>query len=111
MLKKELIFLSAIILLGVLDYLTTVTGLFFFGASEVNPLLSGLIKSSMLLFSIAKLSAVALVGLAFYKAVAICESRTNDWKFTKRFLYGGYSLTFLTLTAIVANNAITIFRV
>jgi polyferredoxin len=111
MLKKELIFFSAIIIVGFLDWLTTVTGVFFYGATEVNPLLCGLTKSSMILFSIVKLSAVVLIGFAFYKAAAISKSRTNDWHFTKRFLYGGYSLTFLALTVVVASNMITIFRV
>ena len=111
MLKKELLLFSAILLLGFLDWLTTVTGLFFYGAAEVNPLLSGLTKSSMILFSVVKLSAVVLIGFAFYKAVAISKFRTNDSHFTKRFLYGGYSLTFFVLTAVVASNMIAIFRV
>jgi len=111
MLKKELLLFSAIILVGFLDWLTTVTGLFFYGAAEANPLLSGLTKSSMILFSVVKLSAVVLIGFAFYKAAAISKSRTHDWRFTKRFLYGGYSLTFFALTAVVASNMIAIFRV
>ncbi len=110
MLKKKLFFFSAIITVGVIDWLTTVTGVLFFGATEVNPLLSGLTQSSMLLFSIVKLSAVVLVGFAFYKAAAISTRSTSDWHFAKRFLDGGYSLTFLALTAVVANNMITIFR-
>ena len=111
MLKKELLLFSAIILLGFLDWLTTATGILFFGAAEANPLLSGLTKSSMLLFSVVKLSAVVLIGFAFYKATVISKSRTNDWHFTRRFLYAGYSLTFLALTAVVASNMIAIFRV
>jgi hypothetical protein len=110
MLKKELVFFSAIITVGFLDWLTTVTGVLFTGATEVNPLLSGLTRSSMLLFSLVKLSAVVLIGFAFYKAAAISTRLTSDWHFTKRFLDGGYSLTFLAITAIVANNMITIFR-
>ena len=111
MLKKELVFLSAIIILGFLDWLTTTIGIFFFGAAEANPLLSGLTRSSMILFSVVKLTAVMLIGFAFYKAVAVSRSATSDWHFTKRLLNGGYSLTFLALTAVVASNMMTIFRV
>ena len=111
MLKKELLLFSAIILLGFLDWLTTVTGLLFFGAAEANPLLSGLTRSSMLLFSVVKLSAVVLIGFAFYKAAVISKSATSDWHFTRRFLYGGYSLTLFALTAVVASNMIAVFRV
>jgi hypothetical protein len=99
MLKKELLFFSAIILMGFLDWLT-----------KVNPLLSGLTRSSMILFSAVKLSAVVLAGFAFYKAAAISRPTNNDWHFTKRFLDGGYSLTFLALIAVVANNMIAVFR-
>jgi len=111
MLKKEIIFFSAIILLGFLDWLTTVTGIFFYGGAELNPLISGLTKSSIILFSVVKLSAVVLIGFAFYKAAAISKSTTHDWHFAKRFLYGGYSLTLLALTAVVASNMIAIFRI
>jgi len=111
MLKKDLILFSAIILLGILDWLTTVTGLFFYGAAEVNPLLFGLTKSSMILFSVVKLSAVIVIGFAFYKAIVISRSETKDWHFTKRILYGGYALTFLVLTAVVTSNVIAISRV
>ena len=108
--KQELMVFSAIILMGFLDWLTTVTGVLFFGATEVNPLLSGLTRSSMILFSAIKLSAVVLAGFTFYKAAAITRLTTTDWHFTKRFLDGGCSLTFLALTTVVANNMITVFR-
>ena len=111
MLKKELLLFSAMILLGFLDWSITVTGLIFFGAAEANPLLSGLTRSSMLLFSVVKLSAVLLIGFAFYKAAVISKSTMSEWNFTKRFLYGGYSLTFFALTAVVASNMIAVFRV
>jgi hypothetical protein len=65
----------------------------------------------MILFSAVKLSAVVFIGLAFYTASAISKSQTNGWCLTKRFLYGGYSLTLLMLTAIVSTNLITLFRI
>ena len=110
MVRKELVFFSVIVLMGFLDWLTTVSGVLFFGAAEVNPLLSGLTRSSMLLFSAAKLTAVVLAGLAFYKAAALSKHAASDWHFTTRFLNGGCSLTALALTALVVNNMIAIFR-
>ena len=109
--RIELFLFSAIILLGFLDWLTTVTGLFFFGATEVNPLLSGLTKSNMILFSFVKLSAAIFIGLALHKAAVINKSGTETCVFQSRFLYGGYSLTFLMLTAVVGSNVITLLRV
>ena len=108
MFKKELLFFSTIILMGFIDWLTTVGGILFFGAKEINPLLSGLTQSSLLLFSTVKLSAIIFAGFAFYKAGAISKPMANDWHFTGRFLDGGYVLTLLALTAVVANNIIAI---
>ena len=108
--KVEVVFLSAILLVGLLDWLTTVAGVLFCGASEVNPLLSGLAKSSLLVFSLVKLTAVTLVGFTFYKGASVSKTSVSGWNFTKGFLYGGYSLTFLALTAIVGSNMIELFR-
>ena len=111
MFRKEVFFFSAIVSVGFLDLLTTVTGIFFFGAAEINPVLSGLTKSSMLLFSVVKLSAIVFVGFAFYKATVICQSGRSDWHFTRKFLFGGYALTFLVLATAAISNMITIFRI
>ena len=109
--RKELFFFSAILLMGFLDWLTTITGIVFFGATETNPLLSGLTKSSIIIFSAVKLSAVALAGAAFYKAAAIIKPSNSDWHFCKRFLDGGVSVAFIGLTAIVASNTLMILRI
>ena len=110
MLKKELLFFSAIMLMGFLDWLTTVTGVLFFGATETNPLLFGLIRLSVVLFSAVKLSVVALAGLLFYKMAATTSFASGDWRLTSRFVDGGFSLAFIALTAVVINNMITVFK-
>jgi hypothetical protein len=91
---------------GLLDWLTTVMGITIFGAREINPLFSGLTSSNMILFSVVKLSAVTITGFAFYKATVI--SSLTNLNLTKRFLDGGYALTLLALTLIVANNILTL---
>ena len=93
--KKELVFSSTMIAVG---------------AAEANPILTGLTTSSLLLFSMVKLSVVVIAGLTFSKAVSVSESTTCSSNFTKGFLYGGYSLTVLTLLAIVSSNIFVLFR-
>jgi hypothetical protein len=107
MIKKSLLF-SALILVGFLDWLTTVVGVAFFGASETNPLLIGLFSSNMVLFSAVKLFAVVVGGLAFYMAVGL--STDLNWGLTKRFLDVSYSLTFLALTVVVINNLSVVLK-
>jgi hypothetical protein len=111
MLKKSQLFFLAIILLGFLDWLTTTIGILFSGSVEINPLLSGITRSSMFIFSLVKFSAVILAGCAFYKAEAIYEHTINHWHYTKSFLYGGFSLTFLGFTAVVASNMLVLLKV
>ena len=108
--NKEPMFFSAIIVLGVMDWLTTTTGVLFFGATEVNPVLSGLTKSSMLIFSAVKLIAVGVIGLVFYEASTISKPKLDGWHFPKKFLYGGYLLTVLALSVVVTNNMLSLMR-
>ncbi len=101
--------LTIVFVLGYLDWLTTMVGLIFCGGVELNPLLSGLTKSSMLIFSAAKLTAVALAGFAAYKAIDVTKSPRN-WRFTTKFVNGGISFTVLALSVVVANNMTVVFK-
>jgi hypothetical protein len=108
MIKKSWLFFSALVLVGFLDWLTTIVGVAFFGATETNPLLVGLVSSNMVLFSAVKLFAVVAGGLAFYKAVGL--STDFNWGLTKRFLDVSYSLTFLGLAVVVLNNLTVVLK-
>ncbi len=103
--KKDLFFIT-IVMVGFLDWLTTEVGVVFCGAQELNPLLSGF-TSSMVLFSVVKMSAVVLTGLAFYKAANMANSNPG-LGLTSRFLDGGYLFTFLALAFVVSNNVIAV---
>lgn len=106
MVKKELILCCAIIVVGLLDWLTTVIAITFFGAIEVNPLLAGFTQTNMIIFSLIKLSAVSLTGIAFYKAGTIEKIKTQITPLTKGFMNVGFCITLLILTTAVMNNII-----
>ena len=108
---KALMVLAIVFVLGYLDWLTTVIGLLFCGGTELNPVLSGLTKSSMLIFSATKLVAVALAGFAAYKAVDITIHAKNTWRLTSKFVNGGISLIVLMLMVVVANNMMVVFKI
>lgn len=107
---KALVVLTIVFILGYLDWLTTVIGLLFCGGIELNPILSGLTKSSMMVFSAAKLTIVVIAALAAYKATDLTKYAKNNWRFTNKFVKGGISLTVLALSVIVANNIIVVFK-
>jgi hypothetical protein len=108
--KKGLLFFSLIITMGILDWLTTATGILFFGATESNPLMAPLTSSNLAIFSTIKLSAIVLAGLVFYKAAALITAPGSTSRFNSRFLNSGYSATFLALTVVVANNMLVILK-
>jgi len=110
MFKKELLFCFALILMGMLDWATTVTGTLCFGAVEINPLFAGLTKTSILLFSVIKLTIVVLTGILFYEAGAIGKMLKSNSHLGKRVLESGYALSLMMLTVAVTNNIITVAR-
>ena len=105
---KELLLLSSMLILGIIDWLTTMTGVIYFYATELNPLLAALTQTNLILFSAVKLIAISLAGLAFYKAICITSKKGNDWNFTKHFLNGGLSITSFLLMPVVASNIIAL---
>ena len=110
MVKREVLFCITLILIGTADWLTTIIGTVFFGATETNPLLSGLTQSNMLFFSAVKLSAIILAGLMFYKAENKTKLTRQISPFTKKFLHSGYAISLITLMAVVLNNVASIAK-
>ena len=109
MVNKAVLFCTTLILIGTADWITTIVGIVFFGASETNPLLA-LTQSNLFIFSFIKLSAVILAGLVFYKAETKSKIH-NVSPFTKNLLNSGYIISLFTLTAVVANNITSIVRI
>ena len=108
--KKEIIFLSSIVLLGSADLFTTVLGVAFFGAAEVNPLLSGLMQTSIPFFIGLKAAAVILSGFAFYAGAKTVAQSFNRSGMGIRFIEFGYFVSVIFLTIVVTNNVIVILR-
>jgi hypothetical protein len=111
MVKKELVFCLSLILMGFLDWLTTIIGILYFGAVEINPLFAGMTKASILAYSGIKLSVVVLTGFLFYEADKFEKMLRGNSHFGKRFLELGYLVSFMTLTFVVTSNIITVTQV
>lgn len=109
--KKALLFCFALILIGLLDWLTTVVGIFFFGAVEINPLFSELAHTNVLAFGGIKLLVTVFVGFLFYKIDKIKDNLRCDFNLGKRILNTGYFASFMILTVAVANNILTIVKI
>jgi hypothetical protein len=109
--KNGILFCSVLLVMGFLDWLTTIVGKCLIGASESNPVLSVLINNNVLVFSIMKLSAVAIVGLLFYKAEAIGSSSKYRFSFDEHIVNAGYLFSLVALTAVVTSNMIIVAKI
>ena len=99
-------------LMGSLDCLTTVIGILYYGAVEMNPLLSGVVSSNIAAFVVLKLASTVSVCLIFIQAERILmktgnqTSRTFNW--AKRFLKLATAGVIAFLCIVVANNIIVL---
>jgi hypothetical protein len=108
--NNKALFCFPVILIGFLDLATTVIGVTFYGAREVNPLFSGLTETNILIFIGIKSSAVFLTGFLFYEGASIAKISPSGSRLGIRFLEIGYFVSLTLLTFIVTNNIFTIFQ-
>jgi hypothetical protein len=111
MFRKGLFFCFVLILMGSMDWLTTVVGIVCFGAVEVNPLFASLTQMNIFAFSVVKLLTVVLIGSLFYKAGSFKGVSVGCSSFSGRVLDSGYFASLVLLSFVVTNNAIAIARV
>jgi hypothetical protein len=103
----------ALLLMGSLDCLTTVIGIFYFGAIEANPFMANMTSTNLPAFTALKLSTTLAVGLLFYGAGKILL-RTSDktskpFKLTNALLRSVcVILTGLLLVAVINNMLVWI---
>jgi Domain of unknown function (DUF5658) len=111
MVKREILFCTTLIFIGTLDFLTTIVGIEFFGATETNFLLAGLTQTNILLFSAVKITAITLTALLFYKAETKAKITNQISPIAKKFLKSGYATCLLVLSFVVLNNLSAIINV
>ena len=96
---------------GLIDCVTTIVGILWFGATEGNPLFSALTETNLLAFSVIKLVATVFVGVLFYKAGSVCRIEGSGFQVGSRFLQVAYSLSLLTMLTVVTNNVLVVAQV
>jgi hypothetical protein len=101
-----------LVLMGTMDWLTTIIGIVYFGAVESNPFMAGLTSTSLGAFTAVKLTTTALVALLFYKAektLLVTEDKTrHSFTITRIVLRITYIIATAFLLAAVVNNLIIV---
>lgn len=108
MLRTRAVPSLSFILMGSMDWLTTIIGIVYFGAVEGNPFLTDIVSSSLPAFTAIKLSTTIIVGLLFYtaeKALMRTPDKTSrSFRFVRITLRGAYIMATAFLLFAVLNN-------
>ena len=108
--RKLLICCLLLVAFGLLDCVTTVVGITFFGAKENNPILVSTTETNLLAFTGIKLAAVISIGAMFYNAGKFVRSGGSKLGIGGCFFTLTYSLSLLTLVFAVSNNVMVVAR-
>ena len=102
----------AVILVGSMDWLTSVVGISCFGAVESNPLMAGMAGASLALFTVIKLLATMSIGLLFYQGERmLLETKyksNRHFQFTRILLRAAWTAATGFLLYAVINNLIVV---
>ncbi len=113
MLKTEIIPSVLLIIMGAIDCITTVIGVLYSGAVELNPFLAGIVSTNIGAFLAVKLAATMIVAFSFVLANNALMKTQN--KNSKSFVYSSRLLKISSiglvvfLTVVVMNNIIILF--
>ena len=114
MLRREDIPVLLIISMGLADCITTIIGVTFSGASEINPAMAGIVNSSVGTFAVVKVAATMFIALTYLVARKVLMNLTN--KGGKAYGYSMRGLTFAYVGLIgflgvaVANNLLILIH-
>ncbi|MCW4019394.1 MAG: DUF5658 family protein [Candidatus Bathyarchaeota archaeon] len=99
-------------LMGSMDCLTTVIGILYFGAVELNPFIAGVISTNLPAFIVLKLTTTLFVCLIFVQAEKILmktqNKTTKAFTWTHRLLKVAYIGVIAFLVVVVANNLLVL---
>jgi hypothetical protein len=103
-----------LVLIGSIDWLTTIIGIAYFGAVESNPLMGSITRTSLVTFTVVKLTTTVLVALLFYKAEKTLdgarEKTGHSFLLTRITLRAAFVIATALLLAAVLNNIMVVAR-
>jgi len=107
MLKTQAFPSFLLIIMGSIDCLTTVIGVLYFGATELNPFLAGIISTNIQAFIAIKIVATVFLGLTFILANKFLKTMNRNSKscsYFSKLVKIAYAGMILFLIIVVANN-------
>jgi len=94
--------------MGSIDCLTTAIGVKYFGAVELNPLITGIVSTNITAFLALKISATLLIGATYILArrtlIKIQNKDSKSFKIYSMFMNIAYTGLVVFLIIVVVNN-------
>lgn len=103
-----------LVFMGYVDWLTTIIGIVYFGAVEVNPLFAEITKTNLVAFTAMKLVTTIFVGLLYYLGERMLQrlrdKNSESFPYVRITLRGGYAIVTLVLLMTILNNLIVVAK-
>ncbi len=110
--KAEVLPSFLIILLGSIDCVTTIIGVMYFGASELNPFMTGIVNSSISVFLMLKISATFLIGFTYLLAKKTLnesmDKGSKTFKYSSKLMKVTYAGLMVFLLITIINNLVVL---
>ena len=103
---------SLLIIMGSMDWLTTIIGIVYFGAVEGNPFLSEIARTNLPVYTAIKLSTAVFVGFLFYQAEKTLsraqDKNSKGFAWTRQLIKVAYVGSAVFLLIAVLNNIVNV---
>jgi hypothetical protein len=110
--KLEVLPSFMIILLGSIDCATTMIGVLYFGASELNPFMMGIISSNIFVFLVLKISATFFIGFTYLITKKTLnesmDKNTKIFEYSSKLMKVAYAGLMVFLIITVINNLVVL---
>jgi len=108
MLKTEVIPCFLLIFMGSIDCLTTVIGVLYSGATELNPFMAGIVNTNIGAFLVVKIVATIFIAFTYLLAnrtlIKTPNKGSKSFKYSSKFLKVAYAGIMVFMVIVVANN-------
>jgi hypothetical protein len=108
MIKLKMVPSFLLIVMGLADCLTTVLGVSFSGASELNPVMAGVVNTNIGAFVAIKIAATITIALTYVLASKMLTNNPTQtsklFKFSNIILKVGYGSIIAFFCVVVMNN-------
>ena len=103
---------SLLVLMGSMDWLTTIVGIVYFGAVEGNPFIADIARTNLPAFTVIKLGTAFFVAFLFHRAEKTLnqakDKESKSFTSVRYLLKGTYAASIIFLLAAVLNNVLAV---